>query len=101
MWEGVIAGVAVAALNGLGAWLLIRWAFDRDNQTFVLAVLGGTGVRLALVMAISVGIFKFTELQAGAYMGSLIVSFLVFQVWEIALVLRRRGRAKPGQSGPR
>lgn len=94
MWEGVIAGVAVASLNGLAAWMLIRWAFDRDNQLFVLAVLGGMGVRMALVVAVSVGVFKFTPLPAGAYLGGLIVAFLVFQVLEIALLLRRRAGAK-------
>lgn len=100
MWEGVIAGVAVAGANGLAAWLLIRWAFDRDNQIFVLAVLGGMGVRLALVGAISVGVFKFTQLHAGAYLGGLIVAFLIFQVLEIALLLHRRAgqkQAKPAE----
>ncbi len=95
------AGVAVAAANGLAAWLLIRWAFERDNQIFVLAVLGGMGVRLALVVAVSVAVFKFTQLPAGAYLGGLIVAFLVFQVLEIALLLRRRTRAKRGQGEPR
>lgn len=94
MWQAVMAGVAVAALNGLAAWMLIRWAFDRDNQLFVLAVLGGMGVRMALVVAISVGVFKFTELPAGAYLGGLTVAFLVFQVLEIAWLLRRRAAAK-------
>jgi hypothetical protein len=96
MWEGVIAGVAVAAANGLAAWILINWAFEKDNQVFVLAVLGGTGVRLALVGAVSVGVFKFTQLSAGAYLGGLVVSFLVFQVLEIALLLRRRAGKKTG-----
>ncbi len=94
MWEAVIAGVAVATVNGLAAWLLIRWAFERDNQLFVLAVLGGMGVRLALVGAVSVGVFKFTQLPAGAYLGGLIVAVLVFQVLEIAWLLRRRAGAK-------
>ncbi len=101
MWEGVIAGVAVAAANGLAAWLLIRWAFERDNQIFVLAVLGGMGVRLALVVAVSVGVFTFTRLPAGAYLGGLIVAFLVFQVLEIALLLRRRAGAKREQGEPK
>lgn len=99
MWEGLIAGVAVAGANGLAAWLLIRWAFEKDNQVFVLAVLGGMGVRLALVVAISVGVFKFTQLPAGAYLGGLIAAFLVFQVLEIALLLRRRAGERQGQSG--
>jgi hypothetical protein len=98
MGEGLIAGVAVAGANGLAAWLLIRWAFAKSNQIFVLAVLGGMGVRLGLVGAISVGVFKFTQLHAGAYLGGLIAAFLLFQVLEIALLLRRRAGEREGRT---
>jgi hypothetical protein len=98
MGEGLLAGVAVAGANGLAAWLLICWAFEKDNQTFVLAVLGGMGVRFARVGANSVGVFKFTQLHAGAYLGGLIAAFILFQVLEIALLLRRRAGARRDQS---
>ncbi len=101
MWEGLMTGVAVAGINGLAAWLLIRWAFEKNNQVFILAVLGGMGVRLALVAAISVGVFKFTQLPAGAYLGGLISAFFICQIMEIVLLLRRRageGRDKTEKS---
>lgn len=90
MWEGLIAGVAVAAANGLAAWWLIQWSFGKSSQLFVQAVLGGMALRLLSVGAISVALFAFTAIHTAAYIGGLVGAFLFFQAGEIALLVRRR-----------
>ncbi len=95
MWEGLIAGVAVAAGNGLAAWWLIQWSMGRSHQTFIAAVLGGMAVRLALVGAVSLALLKLTAIHRGAYVGSLIGAFVLFQILEIALLVRRAKQQPP------
>lgn len=89
MWEGLIAGVAVALGNGLAAWWLIQWSSAKRPQVFVQAILGGMVFRLLLVGALSAALFEFTAIHRGAYIGGLISAFLLFQAAEIALLVRK------------
>ncbi|MBI2504385.1 MAG: hypothetical protein HYW07_14270 [Candidatus Latescibacteria bacterium] len=90
MWEGLIAGAAVALGNGLVAWGLIQWSFEKSPQLFVQAVLGGMVLRLVMVGSCSVALFKFTAIDIGAYIGGLVAVYLLVQAAEIALLLRRK-----------
>ena len=99
MWEGLIAGAAVAFGNGLVAWGLIQWSFEKSPQLFVQAVLGGMVLRLLLVGVCSVALFKFTAIHTGAYIGGLVAVYLVVQAAEIALLLRKKHqRSRPSES---
>ncbi len=89
MWEGIGVGVAVAALNMVSAWWMINWGFERDFQTFTKIFLGSMVTRLLLVGAVSVALFKFTAIHKEFYAGALIAGFVVFQILEIVLVLRK------------
>ena len=82
MWESMLAGVAVAALNGLLAWWLAAWSFSKDSSTFMVAVLGGMGARLVLVLGLSVALLKFTPIRPLFYLAALIVFFFAIQVLE-------------------
>jgi len=88
IWASVAAGVAVAGVNGLAAWLALRWAWSRPRLV-VPVVLGGMAVRLLAVGAASGLLLAFADLDAAYYAGSLILAFLVIQAVEIAAILRR------------
>ena len=100
MWTSMLAGVAVAALNGLLAWWLAAWSFSKDSSTFMMAVLGGMGARLVLVTAISVILFKFTNVQPVFYLAALMTIFFAVQALEIVFFLKklRREREKRSQA---
>ena len=51
-WEGVIAGLAVAGLNGALALAAVRWALDKGMQVFLTAFIGGMALRMMLVAPI-------------------------------------------------
>ena len=94
MWESIVAGTAVAALNGLGAWWTIHWTSGKSFQTFVKVFMGGMVIRLPLVAATSFVLLQFTSLHKGWYACGLIAFFVIFQVAEIAFVLREHGKEK-------
>ena len=48
-WEGVIAGLTVAGLNGALALATVRWALDKGMQVFLTAFIGGMALRMMLV----------------------------------------------------
>jgi hypothetical protein len=99
MWASILAGATVAALNGLMAWWLSAWSLSKDSSTFMVAVLGGMGARLVLVIAVSVALLKFTSVRPMFYLGALIVVFFVVQALEITFLLKRlrRERGEGGQ----
>jgi hypothetical protein len=94
MWEGIVAGAAVAGLNGLGAWWTIHWTFDKSFQTFLKVFMGGILLRLVLVGAGTFLLLWYTSIHKIAFIGALIVTFVVFQIGEIVFLLRRLRKEK-------
>jgi len=88
-WVAVLCGIGVAAASAVIAWLGLRWSADRPNL-MVAAVLGGTLVRLMLVVGCSVFLLGFTDMEPLPYATALIVSYLGFLAVEIFLIIRRR-----------
>lgn len=83
MWTGIGAGLAVAALNGLGAWMLLRWAMTREERFFPQIFLGGVAGRLILVGGISLVVLLLMPIHRGGYVGSLLAGYLIFLVAEV------------------
>lgn len=98
MWISIFAGAAVAALNGLMAWWLVAWSLSKDSSTFMVAILGGMGARLVLVIVVSVALLKFTSVRPMFYLGALIVIFFLVQALEIVFLLKRSRQEREGRS---
>ena len=94
MFESIVAGAAVAGLNGLGAWWTIHWTFDRSFQTFLKVFMGGVLLRLALVGVGTFLLLWYTSIHKMAYTGALIVTFIIFQIVEIVFLLKRIKKEK-------
>ncbi len=88
MWISIAAGAAVAAANGLVAWLAIRWAWSRPHLLMPV-VLGSMAVRLVAVGLATGLVLALTDVDPLYFVGALILVFLVIQVLEIIAVLRR------------
>ena len=94
MLEGIVAGAALAALNGLGAWWTIHWTFDKSFQTFLKVFMGGVLLRLALVGLGTFLLLWYTSIHKMAYTGALIITFIIFQIVEIVFLLKRIKKEK-------
>ena len=101
MWEGLIAGMAVAGLSGVAAWFLLRWSADKTMTDFLKAVLGGMAGRLVFVGIASFLVVKLTPVSRVAYAVGLMAVYLVFLLVEIAVILRRAQREKEARGEDR
>ena len=99
-WEGVIAGLAVAGLNGALALAAVRWALDKEMQVFLTAFIGGMALRMMLVAILSVLVIKLTAVHVASYTISLVVAYLAFLFIEILYVLKKTKAEKTTLSQP-
>jgi hypothetical protein len=89
----VLAGAALSAVNVLAGFLTIEYAFDRSFTTFLKAVLGGMGIRMALMLgALLVCILGF-RLHTFAVTIGMMVPYSVFLVLEV-LFLQKKIQAR-------
>ena len=99
-WEGVIAGLAVAGLNGALALAAVRWGLDKGMQVFLTAFIGGMALRMMLVAVLSVLVLKLTSVHVASYAISLVVAYLAFLLLEILYVLKRNKAEKTALATP-
>jgi hypothetical protein len=89
----IALGVAVAVLNTVAAYALVRWSAGRATVVFFRAVLGGMLGRMALMLAaLAAGVLAL-GLPALPLASSLLAYFLVFLVLELSIVHHQSGRA--------
>ncbi len=99
MWISIAAGAAVAAANGLVAWLAIRWAWSRPHLLMPV-VLGSMAVRLVAVGTATGLVLALTEVDPLYFAGALILVFLVIQALEIIAILRRAAAEREARERP-
>jgi Ca2+/Na+ antiporter len=99
-WEGIIAGLAVAGLNGALALAAVRWGLAKGMQVFLVACIGGMALRLLLVAVLSVLVIKLTSVHVASYTISLIVTYLLFLLLEMLYVLKKNKAEKTAVSKP-
>ena len=99
-WEGVIAGLAVAGLNGALALAAVRWGLAKGMQVFLTVFIGGMALRLLLVAVLSVLVLKLTSVHVASYTVSLVATYLLFLLLEILYVLKKNKAEKTAFSKP-
>jgi O-antigen/teichoic acid export membrane protein len=81
-------GAALAVLNTLASYRLVRWSRDKPNATFFRAILGGMLARMGvLLVAVAVGL-RVAALPPAPFVASLLGHFVLFLVLETAVVSR-------------
>jgi hypothetical protein len=71
--------------------LWCQWAMDGSPEQQLAAVMGGTGVRLLVVILGSIGLFLTVEaLQRPAFLIWVVVFYLASLALEVTLVIRRQ-----------
>lgn len=87
-WTAAAWGAALAVLNTLVAYRLVRWSRDKATVTFFRAILGGMLVRMALLLVAVAVALRAASLPAAPFVVSLLGHFVVFLVLETAVVSR-------------
>jgi len=94
MVVGAAAGTAMAVLNAVAGTLAAGYAFDKSHTRFLTIVLGGMGIRMAVMLIALFVLIRFAGLHVVSLATALFGLYLVFLVMEILslqrLVERRR-----------
>jgi len=83
------AGALLSTLNVLAGYLTIEYAFEKSYTTFLKAVLGGMGIRLALMLGALLVLILVVRLDAVALTLSVLGFYLVYLVLEILYLQRK------------
>ena len=96
-WDGVIAGLAVAGINGAIALAAVRWGLQQGMQVFMVVFFGGMTLRLILVAVASILLLKLTAVHPASYIVALIVAYLLFLLLEVLYVLKHKADKSASQ----
>ena len=79
--QSVAASGAASLLHLLLGYLCIEFGFEKSNTTFLKIILGGTLVRMMLLVGV---VFVFVRIYQ-FHVASLMISFLLFYVLDLVL----------------
>ena len=94
MWGGLVCGVGLALLNGLIAWLSIRWTWNSRPQRFFKLFFGGMVLRFVLTVAASAALLLVAPVDPGYFVAGLGATYIFILVIEIVAVVRRTERER-------
>jgi hypothetical protein len=92
-WDAVGAAASLAALNAVAAFALVAWSSKRPNVVFFQAILGGTLVRMAILLAGTLTAILWLGFGRVPFVVSLVSYFAAFLALELAVVHRSRAQA--------
>lgn len=84
-----IIGAVLSTVNVMAGFLAIEYSLDKSYNTFLKAVLGGMGIRMALMLGILVLLIKFAGIHIIALVVSVLSFYVVFLVLEILYIQKR------------
>jgi hypothetical protein len=94
--HGMVLGAVLAAVNTLAAYGLVLWGQRRSTNTFMGAVLGGMVGRMGMMLAAVVAGVLVLGLPKVPLAISLLAYFVLFLVFEIAVLQKQRPGAVEG-----
>ena len=94
IWAGLACGIGLALVNGVIAWLSIRWTWNSRPQLFVKVFLGGMALRLVLMAAVSAILLLVTPIHPGYFIAGLGTTYILVMILEIVAVVRRNERER-------
>jgi hypothetical protein len=84
-----IAGVLMSIINVLAGYAAITYSFDRSYTTFLKMVLGGMGVRMAVMLGMLVVLIELFHFHAVALAISLLGCYSTFLVMEVLFIQKK------------
>jgi len=90
-WTSVLAGAGVSLACALVWWAGAAWARrGGGSRRFLVAHLGGMGVRLALAAGLTAWALAALDLRPGLFLLALLGSYALLLVAEVMWILRNR-----------
>ena len=86
---GAAVGALLSTLNVLLGFFAIEYAFDKPYSVFLKAVLGGMGVRMALLLGVLIVLILVFKMHTVALTVSLLGLYVVFLVMEILFLQKK------------
>lgn len=83
---GVFYGYLVSLINILFAFFSIKWSFNKSTKTFFTVVLGGMGIRFAILVTALFLVWKFVQVPLIGFIVSLVCFYLTLQFFEVRLI---------------
>lgn len=80
---GVVAGCIISILNVLLGYIAIEYSFEKSNNTFLKAVLGGMGVRLVGTLVAVLVLIEVYNYHIVSLVSSLLIFYFIFMLYEI------------------
>ena len=89
MWEGISYGCLVGGGTGATPLLFLRWGLNKSFQIMLSVFMCGMLLRLIVIALVTSFILTQTSIPREPYVGSMIISYLVFLGIEIVFILRQ------------
>ncbi len=87
--KACIAGAVIGLANVFAGYAAIEYSIDKSYTVFLKAVLGGTGVRMFVMLCVILVLIKFLRFNAVALVGSLMVFYSLFLILEVMFIQRK------------
>lgn len=84
-----VVGALLSTVNVLAGFLTIEYSFDKSHTTFLKAVLGGMGVRMAVLLGALIFSIKVVELEVVPLTITLLSFYLVYLGMEILYLQKK------------
>lgn len=85
----VVTGAVLSTANVMAGFFAIEYTLDKSYTTFLKAVLGGMGIRMAAMLGVLVLLVKFAGLHTVALVISVLSFYVVYLVLEILYIQKR------------
>jgi hypothetical protein len=85
----VATGALMAAVNALAGYWALTYAQGKSYTTFLKVVLGGMGIRMAVLLGVLAMLIKIAGMHPAALTVSLLGFYVVFLVLEILSIQSR------------
>ena len=84
-----ITGAILGTANVLAGYLAIEYSIGKSYSTFLRTVLGGMGLRMALLLGTLVVLIKLFGLHAAALTVSLLGFYVIFLALEVVFIQKK------------
>ncbi|MBI5473910.1 MAG: hypothetical protein HY961_16350 [Ignavibacteriae bacterium] len=84
-----VVGAVLSTVNVIGGYLAIEYSIGKSQETFLKAVLGGMGIRMAILLVAVAVLIRYTSLHTIGLVSSLLGFYVVYLALEVLYIQKR------------
>jgi hypothetical protein len=89
IFSAVIVGAVLSTVNVMAGFLAIEYTLEKSYTTFLKGVLGGMGIRMAVMLGVIVLLIKFGGIHIVGLVVSVLSFYAVYLVLEILYIQKK------------